>query len=73
MFWNLYDAKLQASGLDLSEDNVDGKRDRTAGAFLTVQQVVNPAAISGYVYADNDNDGRPRSRANRAWRASPSR
>ncbi len=57
IFWNHYDDKLQASGLDLSEDNVDGKRDRTAGAFLTVQQVVNPASISGYVYADDNNDG----------------
>ena len=57
IFWNHYDDALQASGLDLSEDNMDGKRDRTAGAFLTVQQVVNPASISGYVYADTDNDG----------------
>ncbi|MHB8861019.1 MAG: SdrD B-like domain-containing protein [Pirellulaceae bacterium] len=57
IFWNRYDAALDASGLDLSADNVDGKRDRTTGAFLNVQQVVNPAALSGYVYADNDNDG----------------
>ncbi|NLX56443.1 MAG: hypothetical protein GXY58_15155 [Planctomycetaceae bacterium] len=57
LFWNHYDAALQASGLDLPEDNVDGKRDRTAAAFLSVQQVVMPAAISGYVYADNNNDG----------------
>jgi serine-aspartate repeat-containing protein C/D/E len=57
IFWNRYDDKLQASGLDLPEDDVDGKRDRTAGAFLTVPQVINPVSISGYVYADDSNDG----------------
>ncbi len=58
LFWNLYDEQLRQSGLDLPVDNVDGKRDRTAGAFLDLQQAVNPAAISGYVYADANNNGR---------------
>ncbi len=58
MFWNFYDPALAASGLDLSPDDVDGQRDRTAGAFLTVQQLIQPASISGYVYADDNNDGR---------------
>ncbi|MHB8972532.1 MAG: SdrD B-like domain-containing protein, partial [Pirellulaceae bacterium] len=57
LFWNRYNDALTTSGLDLSEDNIDGKRDRTAGAFLSVQQVVRPAALSGYVYADDNNDG----------------
>ncbi len=57
LFWNRYDNALQASGLNLPEDNVDGKRDRTTGAFIDVQQQIDPASISGYVYADSDNDG----------------
>lgn len=57
VFWNRYDGALQASGLDLSEDDVDGKRDRTAGAFLQLQQTMDPVSISGYVYADSNDNG----------------
>lgn len=58
IFWNAYDAMLQASRLDLPEDNHQGLRARTAGAFVNLQQEVNPASISGYVYADANNNGR---------------
>ncbi len=56
-FRNRYDEARTQSGLDLPEDNVGGKRDRTAGAFIDVRQQFDPASISGYVYADNSNDG----------------
>ncbi len=56
-FRNRYDDQLVASGLNLPEDNAGGQRDRSTGAFLNTQQMVDPAAISGYVYEDNDNDG----------------
>ncbi len=56
-FWNRYDEELQASGLNLPEDNAGGKRDRSTGAFLDTQQIVDPASISGYVFEDDDNDG----------------
>ncbi len=57
LFWNRYDEALQRSGLNLPEDNVDGKRDRTTGGFVDLQQQMNPASISGYVYSDDSNDG----------------
>ncbi len=57
IFWNRYDDARIASGLDLPEDNIDGKRDRTTGAFVDLQQQFDPASISGYVYADDSNDG----------------
>jgi len=57
MFWNSYDPALQASKLDLSPNDIDGKRDRTAGAFTRLEQQMNPASISGYVFSDADNDG----------------
>ena len=57
LYWNRYDDALKASGLNLPEDNLDGKRDRSAGGFLTIQQEVKRASLGGFVYADNDNDG----------------
>lgn len=57
IFWNRYDEALNDSGLDLPADNEGGKRDRTTGAFVHAQQEVDPASISGYVYADHSNDG----------------
>ncbi len=57
IFWNRYDDALNASGLNLPEDNIGGKRDRTTGVFGNVQQEIDPASISGYVYADGSNDG----------------
>ena len=57
VFWNRYDDQLQASKLDLPPDNANNLRDRTTGAFLNTQQLIDPASISGYVYADHSNDG----------------
>ncbi len=57
IFWNRYDDALSDSGLDLPEDNFGGQRDRSTGAFLETQQEIDPASISGFVYADGSNDG----------------
>lgn len=58
LFWNRYDDALQQSGLPLPADDDGGLCDRSAGAFMHAQQQADPATISGYVYADNDNDGK---------------
>lgn len=55
-FRNRYDDALTASGLSLPEDNFNGKRDRSAGAFGTAQQLPLPISISGTVYVDIDLD-----------------
>ena len=57
IFKNRYDDQLDESSLDLPPDNYQGKRDRTAGAFLEVEQQLIPVAISGHVYHDQDQDG----------------
>lgn len=54
IFRNRYDAELIASGLDLPEDNVDGKRDRTAAAIGNGMQQPLPVEISGTVFLDSD-------------------
>ncbi|HEY6565867.1 MAG TPA: SdrD B-like domain-containing protein, partial [Pirellulaceae bacterium] len=56
-FRNRYDEALQASGLPLPEDDFNGRRDRSAGAFASATQIPIPVTISGYVYHDRDNDG----------------
>ena len=56
-FRNRYDAALAATDLDLPEDNINGKRDRTAGAVQNLLQDPIPVSISGYVYHDLDDDG----------------
>ncbi len=55
-FLNVYDPKLQPSGLPLPADNADGKRDRSAGAVFQLQQVPKPISISGTVFEDNNSD-----------------
>ncbi len=57
-FRNRYDEQLVSSELDLPADNAGGQRDRTAAAFiLDLEQQAIPAAISGYVYHDRNDDG----------------
>ncbi len=57
VFRNRYDDALNASGLDLPADNFQNQRDRSAGAFANLQQQAIPAAVSGYVYHDRNNNG----------------
>ena len=57
-FLNRYDPDLAGTGLDLPADDFGGKRDRTAGAVGTLEQQVIPAAISGHVYHDRNQNGR---------------
>ena len=56
-FRNKYDEALLASGLDLPTDNHDDNRDRTAGAFAQLDQQFIPAAISGHVFHDRNDNG----------------
>jgi len=57
-FRNRYDDQLAlAPQLDLPEDDVDGKRDRTAGTIGPLQQNPIPASISGFVYHDQNDNG----------------
>ncbi|MFM8172598.1 MAG: SdrD B-like domain-containing protein, partial [Pirellulaceae bacterium] len=56
-FWNSYDTSLDATQLDLPEDNAEGKRDRTAGAFLVATQQPLPIRISGKVFVDDNRNG----------------
>ncbi|PQO41765.1 SdrD B-like domain-containing protein [Blastopirellula marina] len=51
-FYDQYDAKLLASGLDLPADDSTGHRDRTDGAFGETIQAPLPISISGTVYHD---------------------
>lgn len=55
-FVNRYDAWLEQSGLPLPEDNVDGKRDRTAGGGFALQQVPKPVSLAGVVFVDANED-----------------
>lgn len=56
VFRNRYDVALQTSSLDLPEDDANGMRDRTAAAFLSVNQVPLPVSITGSVFMDIDNN-----------------
>lgn len=56
-FRNRYDANLAGLGLNLTADDADGKRDRTAGVGLQLSQPPVLAEISGYVYHDRNDDG----------------
>ncbi|MDA1053286.1 MAG: carboxypeptidase regulatory-like domain-containing protein [Planctomycetota bacterium] len=56
-FRNRYDGNLDGLGLNLTADDANGKRDRTAGAALQVSQSPVFAEISGYVYHDRSDDG----------------
>ena len=63
-FRNLYDPLFQGSSLLLSQgnagglpnDDFQGKRDRSTGTMLTLQQLPLPVTIAGKVFADNDRD-----------------
>ena len=57
-FMNRYDDQFARASLDLSPDDVDGKRDRTAGAVAHLQQQPIPASISGHVFHDRNGNGR---------------
>jgi len=56
LFWNAYDPAHTTSGLDIPADNAAGARDRTAGAFISVQQQQSPSSISGSVFMDTNNN-----------------
>jgi len=56
LFWNAYDPARTISGLDIPTDNAAGARDRTAGAFISIQQQRSPSSISGSVFMDTNND-----------------
>jgi protocatechuate 3,4-dioxygenase beta subunit len=53
-FLNRYDSLLAGTGLDLPADDFGGKRDRTAGTALRLQQLPKPVTISGHVYLETD-------------------
>lgn len=53
-FVNRYDSQLNASGLDLPADDFQGKRDRSAAAFIQLVQDPLPVRIAGKVYADQN-------------------
>ncbi len=53
-FLNRYDTILTPTGLPLPADDFEGKRDRSAGAALQIQQVEKPISLAGIVYVDNN-------------------
>ena len=55
-YLNVYDAKFSPGGLSLPADNADGKRDRSAGAILKLQQVPKPVSLAGIVFEDDNQD-----------------
>ncbi len=57
-FRNRYDDLLAGTGLPLTADDDGGRRDRTAGGVLPLQQQVKPAEIRGSVYHDRNLNGR---------------
>ena len=61
IFWDAYDSKLSASGLNLPPDNYgatgsESHVDQTAGAIFEMQQTPLPASIQGTVFEDIDLD-----------------
>ena len=56
-FANRYDDLLDGTSLNLPPDDFEGKRDRTAGAVVEIEQQPIPVSISGHVYHDRDQDG----------------
>ncbi len=58
IFRNRYDALLEGTQLPLTPDDDGGRRDRTAGGVLRLQQRVRPAEVSGTVYHDRNLNGR---------------
>jgi hypothetical protein len=55
-FLNFYDASFAGKNLDLPADDFQGKRDRSAGAVIDLQQQPLPVTISGNVWHDRDFD-----------------
>ncbi|HZN34324.1 MAG TPA: SdrD B-like domain-containing protein [Pirellulaceae bacterium] len=61
-FRNLYDAQFSGAGLlvtqgnpsGLPNDDFNGKRDRSTGTMLQLQQLPLPVTIAGRVFADNN-------------------
>lgn len=53
-FLNRYDPVLEPSGLPLPADDFNGKRDRSAGTAVKLQQVPKPISLAGIVYVDNN-------------------
>ena len=53
-FFARYDPLLAGTGLDLPEDNHEGKRSRTAGAVAQAQQQPLPISVGGTVYLDSN-------------------
>ncbi len=53
-FLNRYDPVLEPSGLPLPADDFNGKRDRSAGTVVKLQQVPKPISLAGIVYVDNN-------------------
>ncbi len=58
-FLNRYDPIVQPSDLNLPADNADGKRDRSAGTAVQIQQLPKPISVAGIVYVDNNLDLTP--------------
>ena len=56
-FRNRYDDDLAGLALNLSADDANGQRDRTAGVGLQLSQPPVLAEINGYVYHDRSDDG----------------
>jgi protocatechuate 3,4-dioxygenase beta subunit len=55
-FLNFYDASFAGKNLNLPADDFQGKRDRSAGAVVDLQQEPLPVTISGNVWHDRDFD-----------------
>jgi serine-aspartate repeat-containing protein C/D/E len=55
-FLNRYDPLMTPYNLPLPADNADGKRDRSAGTALQLQQVPKPVSLAGTVYVDSNED-----------------
>ncbi len=53
-FLNRYDQVLQPTNLPLPADDFNGKRDRSAGTAVKLQQVPKPISLAGIVYVDNN-------------------
>ncbi|MEY4177100.1 MAG: hypothetical protein RLY70_674, partial [Planctomycetota bacterium] len=66
VFMNVYDPLFAGTDLlrtdnnstGLPADNVDGKRDRSTGVLVAVQQAIRPASLCGAVYEDLNQNGR---------------
>ena len=53
-FTNAYDTVVDPAKLPIPRDNDNGKRDRSAGTALSLQQVPKPISLAGTVYEDQN-------------------